>query len=74
MALPIFILFGALIAFLVGAIFYGRGSFPPLNILLLITLLGLPVGAYYGMVFALRSRGYSFRDYVRSIKNFLNNT
>ena len=36
------------------------------------SVMGLPIGAYYGMVFALRSRGFSFGDYYRSIRNFLN--
>jgi hypothetical protein len=39
-----------------------------------IPFIGIPVGIYYGANFAMRSRGYSFNDYFRSIKDFLNNT
>jgi len=37
------------------------------------TILGLPIGAFYGAVFALRTRGYSLREYGRTIWAFLNN-
>jgi hypothetical protein len=39
---------------------------------IIFTVMGLPIGAYYGIAFALRSRGFSFSDYYRSIRNFLN--
>ncbi len=38
-----------------------------------LTIIGLPIGAYYGAVFALRTRGYSLRDYGRTIWAFLIN-
>jgi len=44
----------------------------PLYAGILFTLLGLPIGAYYGMIFALRSRGSSIGDYYRSVRDFLN--
>jgi hypothetical protein len=46
----------------------------PLYAGIAIALAGIPVGAYYGMVLALRSRGYYFGDYYRAVRNFLNNT
>lgn len=39
----------------------------------LFAIVGLLVGAYYGAVFALRTRGYSLREYGRTIWTFLNN-
>jgi len=39
----------------------------------LFAIIGLLVGAYYGAVFALRTRGYSLREYGRTIWAFLNN-
>jgi hypothetical protein len=36
-------------------------------------IVGFLVGAYYGAVFALRTRGYSLREYSRTIWAFLNN-
>jgi hypothetical protein len=36
-------------------------------------IIGFLVGAYYGSVFALRTRGYSLREYGRTIWAFLNN-
>jgi hypothetical protein len=36
-------------------------------------IIGFLLGAYYGSVFALRTRGYSLREYGRTIWAFLNN-
>jgi hypothetical protein len=36
-------------------------------------IMGFLIGAYYGAVFALRTRGYSLREYGRTIWAFLNN-
>jgi H+/Cl- antiporter ClcA len=46
----------------------------PLYLGIFVAVMGLPVGAYYGMIFAFRSRGYSFGDYCRSIRDFMSNT
>lgn len=71
LALLLFSLFSVLISFIIGLIF---GGVPPFYIMFGIPFIGIPVGIYYGANFAMRSRGYSFNDYFRSLKDFLNNT
>jgi hypothetical protein len=43
----------------------------PLYLGIIVCLSGAPFGAYYGIILARRTRGYSFRDYYRSIREFL---
>jgi ABC-type proline/glycine betaine transport system permease subunit len=74
LALPVFFLFGLLIVMLTEGMWRPFGTLAPVNMNIIIAMIGIPVGAYYGAIFASRSRGYSFRDYLRSIRDFLNNT
>lgn len=73
LALPVFFVFGFLIVMLTEEIWRPFGTLAPVNINIIITAFGLPVGAFYGASFALRSRGYSLGDYFRSVREFLNN-
>jgi hypothetical protein len=46
----------------------------PIYVGLITTVTGLPIGAYFGATLAMWSRGYSFGDYYRSIRDFFVNT
>jgi uncharacterized protein YacL len=74
LALPVFFVFGLLIVMLTEAPWRPFGTLAPVNINIIIAVIGMPIGAYYGAIFALRSRSYSINDYFRSIRDFLNNT
>jgi ABC-type phosphate transport system permease subunit len=71
LSLPVFFSFSMLIIMLSEALWRPFGAMAPVYISLAIMFLGLISGAYYGLRFALRSRGYSLKDYYRSIRDFL---
>jgi hypothetical protein len=74
LALPVFFVFGLLIVMLTEGLWRPFGTLAPVNINIIIAVIGMPIGAYYEVIFALRSRSYSINDYFRSIRDFLNNT
>jgi hypothetical protein len=78
LGLPVFFGLSFLIVMLLGGIIRSLSldlhHLFPLYAGIAIALAGIPVGAYYGMVFALRSRGYQLGDYYRAARDFLNNT
>lgn len=71
LTLPLFFVLGLLVTMLSETVWRPFGTLAPAYVLAAISLMGLPVGAYYGVRFALQSRGYSLGDYYRSIKKFL---
>jgi hypothetical protein len=67
LGLPVFFGLSFLIVMLLGGIIRSLSldlhHLFPLYAGIAIALVGIPVGAYYGMVFAPKSRGYDFADY-----------